>query len=639
MRISTLTLLLLLLAACGGGSSGPADPGGGGGGGGGGGPLDEDGAWTWVNPTPFGSPLWRVDFASDDVVYAVGSGATVLKSVDAGVSWEIAVGLYRVIELPTANLDELHFLDEQNGYVVGDQGLVVRTADGGRTWADVSVDTGRDLHDLHFLDIDHGWVAGGRGGLYRTDDGGMSWEEVSHPGGDAGLVAVGFATPSVGWICADGAAVYATEDGGATWSEVLVGFGGAIVVGGVMADGQMAVANSFGGIFPGDTEAFSSAFFAADEILDFEFEDPLNGAVLYVEGGESRVGVRRDGNWSHTALSVPRSVSGLARSGDRLVAVGWQGVITFSHDGGEHWEAGFDELDVDAPSQLLDVCFNTSGVGIAVGSNGTILRSSDGGHSWTPRDSGSSQEFWACWITDGAVGLAVAFDGDAVRSVDGGMTWAPVTLPAGLANSALRDVSMWDDQNGLIVGSTTDNSSLVLVTHDGGLTWTEAAAGDDDTIITVCVYATAGQTAYVGCNPSYVLKTTDGGASWTPLETDLPFAIAQIMFADAEHGWALTQRNRYAWTTDGGTTWTHSDPVGPSFWAMHFADADRGIGVQSTGRVHTTADGGVTWSPSHAGWSTWSHVRSVWMRSATDAVIVGTESKIQITETGGWLPD
>ncbi|MBX2801222.1 MAG: hypothetical protein KTR31_26330, partial [Myxococcales bacterium] len=146
------------------------------------------------------------------------------------------------------------------------------------------------------------------------------------------------------------------------------------------------------------------------------------------------------------------------------------------------------------------------------------------------------------------------------------------------------------------------------------------------------------QTAYVGCNPSEVFKTTDGGTTWTSLKTDLPFSLPQVMVVDEDHGWVLTQRNRYGRTTDGGTTWIESDPNDVSPYQLHFADLLNGIGVNAGGLVHTTSDGGTTWEPSFAGWSGWSHVRSVWMENATDAVLVGTETKIQITRSGGRTP-
>lgn len=630
--------LSLLIGAC-GSSSDPTGPGGGDEGGAG--ALDQDGAWTWINPKPFGSPVWRLEYVDADVAYAVGSGATVLKSVDGGASWDIAYRLYELIDEPTLNLRELHFLDAEHGFVVGDGGTVVRTTDGGHTWANVSAPTTAHLRDLYFFDADTGYVTGDRGVLYRTTNGGMTWTAVTHPAVNVDLTVVAFASVDEGWIAGEDAEVWKTADGGASWTDASFGVGGDIVMGRMMGDGRLALVNSFGGVFPSTTGGFTTAFFTADQILDVDFDDPDNGAVLYTEGGVPHVGTRHAGSWTHVALPLVPTPMSLGRGDGELTVGGWHGELVHSADDGAHWvrcDERFEFPDAET-SQFFDVCFNSSGVGIAVGTAGLVMRSPDGGLSWTRQTSATDQDLWACWITDGGIAMAVGPYSEPVRSTDGGVTWSTMTMSLPLADRTLRDVSLWDDDNGLIVGGATDNKSYVLVTHDGGDTWTETGAGDDDTIITVCVYATGTQTAYVGCNPSKVLKTSDGGATWAEQESDLPFAIPQIMFVDADHGWALTQRNRYAWTTDGGATWTPSAPTNDTFWALHFADPMHGIGVASTGRIWTSDDGGVTWERSHAGWSGWSHVRGVWMRDASHAIIVGTELKIQVTDTGGTSPN
>jgi photosystem II stability/assembly factor-like uncharacterized protein len=273
-----------------------------------------------------------------------------------------------------------------------------------------------------------------------------------------------------------------------------------------------------------------------------------------------------------------------------------------------------------------------------VGSGGTIVRSDDHGETWSARSSGSDQDFWSGWITDGGVAFAVSFDGDMVRSQDGGLTWAPTPgLPA--EPRRFRDVAMWDDLNGIVVGGAAFEYSPIQVTRDGGETWTEPVFDPDEQIGALCVYTVGTQTAYVGCNPSLVYKTVDGGGTWTRLETGLPHSLPEIMFVDEDNGWVSTQRNRIGHTTDGGLTWSESDPNGVNPYRLHFADPLRGIGVNSGGIVHTTDDGGASWEQSFIGWTSYSHVRAVWMENATDAVIVGTETKIQYTRSFGQMPD
>src|SRR5262249_44130478 len=60
-------------------------------------------------------------------------------------------------------------------------GVVVRTADGFRTWTSTLTDD-RDFYRVAFADSQRGWLAGGEGTLWRTEDGGVRWRAEPNPG-------------------------------------------------------------------------------------------------------------------------------------------------------------------------------------------------------------------------------------------------------------------------------------------------------------------------------------------------------------------------------------------------------------------------------------------------------------------------
>jgi hypothetical protein len=43
--------------------------------------------WTWLNPLPQGNSLYKLQFINSTTGYAAGDGGTVLKTTDAGSSW------------------------------------------------------------------------------------------------------------------------------------------------------------------------------------------------------------------------------------------------------------------------------------------------------------------------------------------------------------------------------------------------------------------------------------------------------------------------------------------------------------------------------------------------------------------------
>lgn len=110
-----------------------------------------------------------------------------------------------------------------------DDGTVLRTADGGRSWLDVSPPAVSGLHfrDLHAFDastvIAMTAGAGSDSRLYRTSDGGGSWDLV-HQAGDpsAFFDAMAFLDERNGLVFSDPIdgkfQIFATRDAGRTWS-------------------------------------------------------------------------------------------------------------------------------------------------------------------------------------------------------------------------------------------------------------------------------------------------------------------------------------------------------------------------------------------------------------------------------------
>jgi photosystem II stability/assembly factor-like uncharacterized protein len=68
-----------------------------------------------------------------------------------------------------------------------DGGAVLRTDDGGDTWATV-LRSEEELYRVCFAGPERGWLGGSRGGLWASDDGGANWKRQENPEGEAGTV-------------------------------------------------------------------------------------------------------------------------------------------------------------------------------------------------------------------------------------------------------------------------------------------------------------------------------------------------------------------------------------------------------------------------------------------------------------------
>ena len=79
-----------------------------------------------------------------------------------------------------------------------------------------------------------------------------------------------------------------------------------------------------------------------------------------------------------SALAINSPLSGMARAGERVIAVGQRGHILFSDDSGKHWQ----QAVVPVSADLNAVSFPSATQGWAVGGDGVVLHSNDAGATW-----------------------------------------------------------------------------------------------------------------------------------------------------------------------------------------------------------------------------------------------------------------
>lgn len=133
-----------------------------------------DGGQTWYLSDSTRYDLDDIFFVNPDIGYAVGGGrgkSTILKTTDAGVSWEMLAG-------SSSHLYTVQFINDTTGWTAGERGRVLRTEDGGTSWDVSYLDLGDwSLESIYFINQDTGWVVGSDE-IFKTTDGGESWEPM-----------------------------------------------------------------------------------------------------------------------------------------------------------------------------------------------------------------------------------------------------------------------------------------------------------------------------------------------------------------------------------------------------------------------------------------------------------------------------
>ncbi len=193
-----------------------------------------------------------------------------------------------------------------------------------------------------------------------------------------------------------------------------------------------------------------------------------------------------------------------------------------------------------------------------------------------------------------------AVGGVLLTTHDGGAAWSAKTIegvryPTAIALANSRDV--W------VVGYT-ESGSIIVGTTNGGVTWREQYAGKPFALTDV-VFSDASHGWAVGTTSGwsrgYVLITSDGGAKWKTQPVPGAGGLSAVSFASSTCGWVIGSNGIYA-TTDGGTTWKlQYRSATLSFSGIAFASTADGWAVGSDLKMNAdtiiaTTDGGASWT-------------------------------------------
>ena len=294
-------------------------------------------------------------------------------------------------------------------------------------------------------------------------------------------------------------------------------------------------------------------------------------------------------------------------------------------------------LDLPFNSTLFGVSFADPQQGLAVGPYHSIFRTMDGGTSWTrptnplptrepsigSAEDPTGQAYSAVSFVDPLHAVAVSADGSVVATTDGGATWnlrptpGPKTVnavwPGNVVPTAwsFLGVSFVDPDHGFVVGV----DGLILVTADGGATWTYrgdtryGALRDVDFVDEFhgqVVGAVSGRPDQV----KYTTLGTNDGETWQPnlAEKSKDDASVLNMVAVAVpapmHVIAVGQGGRIFVTFDEGKTWRiRRSGTNETLNDVAFADRRRGVAVgtvnfqgETRAVVLATNDGGEGWT-------------------------------------------
>jgi len=168
--------------------------------------------WTEGQP-PISDWIFGVEFADYENGCVACDNGTILYTSDCGETWNFASS-------PTgARLYDISYGTGEVAWAVGRSGTIVKTFDKGVTWINQESPTNTRLYGIEALDTHEAWAVGWEGTVLYTNDGGNTWEDANLST-DAYLYDVEFVNKDIGYICGSDGTVFKTTDGGASWERL-----------------------------------------------------------------------------------------------------------------------------------------------------------------------------------------------------------------------------------------------------------------------------------------------------------------------------------------------------------------------------------------------------------------------------------
>jgi photosystem II stability/assembly factor-like uncharacterized protein len=187
-----------------------------------------DGGATW-RPASTGSSrhVFALQFATRARGHGAGDFGTMIHTEDGGGQWTVSQ-VPPEVHLPDSALDTgvdpgdvnlyaLSYGDPDHLWVAGEFGIIMASADGGRTFAQQHGPVETTLFGIHFVDARRGWAVGIDSVILHTEDGGQTWSPQPPPVTQRSFYDV-TVQDGRGWIVGSSGTVLASDDGGATWT-------------------------------------------------------------------------------------------------------------------------------------------------------------------------------------------------------------------------------------------------------------------------------------------------------------------------------------------------------------------------------------------------------------------------------------
>lgn len=289
----------------------------------------------------------------------------------------------------TRSLNNIHFINNSTGWIVGDSGIICSTTNGGTNWLKSTFSTSIEiLRSVYFKNQNSGIIGGCTGGnndgyVLRTTNGGINWSQTSLPGVPYDIFSFGGDTV---WSSRHNGTVMKSTNMGLNWITTSVrsslelytvyfvnnntGWTG----GAVFGEYTYLYKTTNGG-----NNWFLQFIHLTDHIYSLYFINSLTGFASTLRG--SIYQTTNGGNDWITKLAGTNQILFEVRFPDANTGftAGFDKRVLKTTDQGTSWNLLALPPNITPSIYFTSVNFRDINTGWLIGSNGTILKTTNGG--------------------------------------------------------------------------------------------------------------------------------------------------------------------------------------------------------------------------------------------------------------------